>query len=96
MLPLSVFELGIKEQSNRSKPQLPLDSSDLSWRLNVVPQCQVSAYLHSKLHLSSLSSDSSSMGFPKLFLVLICFQTLLSHPRIGEHEDIDDGKTRIM
>ena len=36
------------------------------------------------------------MGFPMLFfLVLICFQTLSSHPRIGvseENEDINDGK----
>jgi len=34
------------------------------------------------------------MGFPKLFLVLICFQTLSSHPRIGvseENEDVNDG-----
>ena len=76
-----------KSRAIDSKPQLPLED----W-----PQSQVSAYLHSKLYLRSLSSDSSKMGFPKLLLVLICFQTLLSHPRIGEHEDIDDGKTRIM
>jgi len=34
------------------------------------------------------------MGFPKLFVVLICFQTLSSHPHFGvseENEDINDG-----
>ena len=39
------------------------------------------------------------MGFPKLFFVLICSQTLSSHPHFGvseKHKDIDDGKMLIF
>ena len=61
---------------------------------NTLTLTAMPAYLHPleslKDYSMPLSSSSSKMVFPKLFIVLICFHSFSSHPDVSVFEDIED------